>query len=744
LRLEDGSFVRPTRGRVFVRASADDTGHVFVDEGLASRPGVREALRALDVAVLDRTGELRALLVNSARGQERWHQIWETARLLPPDVAHRIFLEELPTPLESAVKVRTAEGGWKPIAEVYLAGGVIPADGRRDRDLLVDPRFHGDDHDFLRDLGAVSEPVWRSDPPHELWRTGYEQSVKQRFIEMATGSKPDEDKLEATGRAPAWPLAPFAQLSVEGRVEVTRALLARGLPEHWTVRHTTNRGYGTLPVSAPEIWMLRKHGVLETSFGPQRPSRTLVPIEGVSAGVLPIVELPPRVAAALNVKESPGDFRPGDWQALKKTADTWVDDERRAEFYSWLPDRYKPEKLVARVGPRREPIDIENIGVTADQAVYQSMLEAHVPALWVQSEEDVEERFVGVWGMPRGRDLLQEEVVAEPTGEPNFLVDEFPPLRLVIDIADHDIQLQRCARLVRMNATPRGQVARPLPALRDGDRVLVTASEPADTLRQVSTALRLEMTQGDIARVLESMASSATDEHRCRIREAPDDDARLVEAVGVDALSRLVPRQALDAMEQEGRKPEPAEIAALARAVHGVGLLKQLRSVLEDLGLEPPRDWTGRRAARRYVTDLGFPLEWAGFPSTNPPAHERVDGPVTLKPLHSYQVHVTEQLKHLLAGPGPDRGVVALPTGAGKTRVTVEALVDEIREGGVDGIIVWIAQSEELCEQAAETWTYVWRAIGPPDGMSIGRLWGSNEITEDPTCFQLVIATIDK
>jgi superfamily II DNA or RNA helicase len=744
LRLEDGSFVRPARGKVFVRASADDTGHGFVDENLAARPGVREALRTLGVVVLDRTGELRALLVNSARGQERWPQIWEAVRLLPQDVAHRIFVEELPAPLESVVKVRTAAGAWAAIGEVYLAGSVIPADGRRDRDLLVDPSFHGDDQDLLRELGAVSEPVWRSDPPREQWRDGYEQAMKRLFIEKATGSKPDEDKLRAAGRAPAWPLCALPQLSVEGRLEITRILLARGLPEHWTVCHSTNRGYGTLPVVPPEMWMVRKHGVLETSFGPLRPSRTLVPIEAVSADVLPIVELPPRIAAALRVRESVEELQQSDWQELKKIADTWLDDERRAEFYSWLPDRYRPETLVARVGPRREVIDLENVGVTADRAVYQSMLEAHVPALWVQSEDDVEERFVSIWGMPRGRDLLQEEVVAEPTGEPSFLVDEFPPLRLIVDIADHDILLQRCARLVRMNATPRGQVARPLPALRDGDRVLVTATEPADILRQVSEALNLQMARQDIARVLESMASSAADEHRRRIREAPDDDARLVEAVGVDALKRLVPRQALEALDQQGHEVDPRHVATLARAVHGIGLLKQLRSILEDRGLEPPRDWTGRRTTRRYVADLGFPIEWAGFPSTNPPALERVDGPVTLKPLHPYQLHVTAKLKRLLVGPGPDRGVVALPTGAGKTRVTVEALVDEVREGRLSEMVVWIAQSEELCEQAAETWTYVWRAVGPMDSLSIGRFWGSNEVSEAPASFQLVIATIDK
>jgi superfamily II DNA or RNA helicase len=90
--------------------------------------------------------------------------------------------------------------------------------------------------------------------------------------------------------------------------------------------------------------------------------------------------------------------------------------------------------------------------------------------------------------------------------------------------------------------------------------------------------------------------------------------------------------------------------------------------------------------------------------------------------------------------------MVSLPTGAGKTRVTVEALVNAVRDQDVSTRVplVWIAQTDELCEQAAETWTYVWRAIGPQLPMRLGRLWATNEVSEEPGVFQLVIATIDK
>ena len=88
--------------------------------------------------------------------------------------------------------------------------------------------------------------------------------------------------------------------------------------------------------------------------------------------------------------------------------------------------------------------------------------------------------------------------------------------------------------------------------------------------------------------------------------------------------------------------------------------------------------------------------------------------------------------------------MVSLPTGAGKTRVAVQALVEEIRDGALQGPVVWIAQSDELCEQAVESWTYIWRAMGPGYRMTIGRLWGTNEVSEVTDGFQLVVATPDK
>src|SRR5690606_39826323 len=76
----------------------------------------------------------------------------------------------------------------------------------------------------------------------------------------------------------------------------------------------------------------------------------------------------------------------------------------------------------------------------------------------------------------------------------------------------------------------------------------------------------------------------------------------------------------------------------------------------------------------------------------------------------------------------PQRGMLSLPTGAGKTRVTAEAVIRWVkRVGDLKGPLLWIAQTEELCEQAVQSWKFVWSKVGAERPLTISRLWSSNE-----------------
>lgn len=740
--LEDGEVVPAVKGRVFIRSGPDDASGVFVDPRVAGLPGVTEALSELGVTVLDKRAEFESAVSRARGNPEAWGQVWVLAREVPREFARTVLEANTQGDLVEFVRVRTAQGHWVRLDGAVLGGSVVPTHGRRDADHLIDPQFHAHDQELLRDLGAVSEPEWRtSGQAHEIWLGEYRAAMKDTFRKSSKLSI-GLDEILFEDRPVLWPLGFFGGLSEEGRLEMTRIVLAKGPIPTWRLKHATDPRIKAIHVLPPEFWLIRKHGRIDTSLGPMRPRDAVMPRDDVRTDLYPVAhDLSLDVCERLGVRNDAEEFTEEQWRRLKAIADAWPDDDRRFAFYSHLPGVTDTTELVVRVGLRRERVAAANVGVTDSPAVYESMLEAAVPAMLVGTGEA--EHFRAEIGLRDGKDLLREEVVADEVGEAVYLADEYPPIknhpRLGAD--DLDLKLQRCRRIVRLVATPVGQVERPLTQHREPGRILVTAIEPAEVLAQVSVALKLGMTVAEVQRVLQTMQEMRASQLKREVRKAAriSPEAGLVAAIGVDNLRAQVPRQALKLLSSEGEL-SPTEVAHLVLSVHGVGVLKALRPMLDERRLDPPREFSGRRKERQWVAELGFPPEWAGFPTRPSPAREAIDGPITLLPLHDYQVRVTEKIRALLLGIGRQRGVVSLPTGAGKTRVTIQALVEEIARGRLASPIVWIAQSEELCEQAAESWAYVWRALGPAEQLVLGRLWGGNTVEEEPDGFQVVIA----
>ena len=118
---------------------------------------------------------------------------------------------------------------------------------------------------------------------------------------------------------------------------------------------------------------------------------------------------------------------------------------------------------------------------------------------------------------------------------------------------------------------------------------------------------------------------------------------------------------------------------------------------------------------------------------------------MVLNRLHTYQKKISEDLRTVLTQPsanGPaQKAMVELPTGAGKTRVATETVLRLFVDEVLSGTILWIAQSEELCEQAVQTFQNVWRYLADERPLTIGRLWGSNTVQEPDTELSVIVAT---
>jgi DNA repair protein RadD len=99
--------------------------------------------------------------------------------------------------------------------------------------------------------------------------------------------------------------------------------------------------------------------------------------------------------------------------------------------------------------------------------------------------------------------------------------------------------------------------------------------------------------------------------------------------------------------------------------------------------------------------------------------------------LLDYQVFVKEQLlSELNQEKDRVRTLVHMPTGTGKTKTTVHTLIDYYMNTlASDGLIVWIAHTNTLLEQAEETFENVWNVLGLKS-INVHRLYDNNEFNE--------------
>ena len=185
----------------------------------------------------------------------------------------------------------------------------------------------------------------------------------------------------------------------------------------------------------------------------------------------------------------------------------------------------------------------------------------------------------------------------------------------------------------------------------------------------------------------------------------------------------------------EDRRGNKAELAAVLVTQHGIDLFinADIRSATaRKCKIECPKRWVPcKSTALRFVKDVRFPEELAGIPAgETPPDFEYLEGRVDLKTLQPFRLEVQAKLLAVLRGIAA-RAIITLPTGAGKTRVMVDSLRDWLTtrwatsQDGVGNTVLWLAHTEELCEQAYTCFREVWRASSNVCPLLLFRFWGA-------------------
>jgi superfamily II DNA or RNA helicase len=735
---ENGEFEAPSSGDVFrrphgVRLPDDPT--MYLNEAIAQDPDMVAALQILGVELADGAGRVRsAVASNFARYRNSdWENFWALARSIDRDELVEIVTEHHTEPAR-VLKVRSAAGEYRFIRDCMLAGPVVPEGGGRDGSVLIDPIVHAPDLETLKALGAVDRPLVDMDPRSDPWFRTYAKAMYASFCATLSPDArvPRESSISLHGSNPPGPLHLLHVLSPEGRAAFVRTLPDIGAVPDWTCERTT-APFNEIRVDSPLTWLLRDKGTLPTSLGEHRWRDVVSPECGVDADLLPVAEIAVGYARALELPVDLRSLSSALWCELLERASTSVDTDFVGRALALL-SKGAPSEVVnaertlfrCRVGDDWTTGRSDSIAVTSDEARYEALLAARVPVVLMPTEEDAR-ALVERFRFRAPADLLVEEIHHVPAAEPIALTDAFPRLRQWVSRGSA-YKLIHCSELVKIIRGPEGRRELTLTEAVQGSSVLLCGDADDEwVLEAVNRLLDLKLTEASRRSLLSQQEQDQSDQRLRKVAKEPDLARKLLLAVGESRLKgELPPGLAVADAELRGAPVNGPRAAELLLAAHGDDVLRVLGPALDEAGFTVPRSWTGGPAARAFVQTYGFPDSWAGDPQTlnTPHPYETVPGPRRPLKLHAYQEALVQQMYDHLAQDVDKRAMLQIPTGSGKTRIAAEAGVRAIRDGIVDGPVLWISQSQELAEQAIETWAYVWQAEGTSAPLRISRLWG--------------------
>lgn len=178
-----------------------------------------------------------------------------------------------------------------------------------------------------------------------------------------------------------------------------------------------------------------------------------------------------------------------------------------------------------------------------------------------------------------------------------------------------------------------------------------------------------------------------------------------------------------------------SDIAAALVLIHDIDLFADpdiRRAVARAFEVHSPKHWCpGKLKALEFVDGTKFPRALAGItPADDRPDWEFIEPRYAPRKLKEFQQEVKDLLLEALGTPSCRR-MVTLPTGAGKTRVAVEAIRDWLTSLPSRGneprrhhVVLWVAHSEELCEQAYLCFKQIWQARQDACKLGLFRFWG--------------------
>ncbi|MEK0154730.1 DEAD/DEAH box helicase [Arthrobacter oryzae] len=680
---------------------------------------------------------------------EKWEQLWDMFL----DVPERQSLDILSRHVGGGgpIRVMTLAGEWRRAEDVVNSEvtGVVMRDSAR----ALDASFHS--RALAQAAGVVTGvdnkyPVIEEElfPAYRAWaETEYRSQLSNRSASESLEAR------FAYEYAPG-PISIFLEFDPANDAEALTDWTARVLKvatnaEKWPFRYASDAPAAM--VLAPHLWAAKTYGLVNTGWGPRRPSDALSPVLNEYVAYLP-VSLEP-TARKLDLIENLDDIPREVWlEFLERAHPVKLSGDRQHATLCKLISKAllaaansgKRSSLIpAVVGGAVRPCRSSDIYVAREAEELEYLEAGERPYIYCLDPQDLESI------MARSDCHLASEAisfalnVSEPS-DPEAIGDAFLGLRDYVQRSVLETDLVRCAGLARRVITPDGTKDKPVrSALENGVLYVAEGASDHEVLESIGLEFEARLTSRDIDDILRQRDEAAVHELKTACRACASDEGKLELLVGIKKLRAKLPSGLLPALDALGADTSDAAIPRIFLDVHGSDSLRELSNELAARSLIIPQNWAGSSGATRFVKDLGFHSRFAGERAASIPDSELVLGRPGLKPLHDYQEAASDEIrKVLLSARGvAGKAMIELPTGAGKTRVAVESIVRSFLADEIEGPVLWIAQSEELCEQAVQSWNEVWREFSDERALLIGRLWNKHELSEPDTDLSVIVAT---
>lgn len=753
-----------SRALVFVKGADGYTaeGFTFVSEDLASLPHAQDLLGVFGIVQLDPETKLKSQIkqLSISSSPEEHRAVWSALTTDLPIPAAQALLKQH----GGSLLVPTMAGSWKTAERVLDIPDLRSSEEAAP--FLLDPDIAPPA--LARPLGVLSSMTATLPLSAEALGDNYRAAA---LAEVNADIEPGERGVENLAFSPDQGPGPVSVLQLledagappAARMKWTRQLLSHPCIAQWTaidVDSTTTE----VEVDSPQVWALRHHGLVESDWGPRNPFDTVSPRLLEYRDLLPRCSEAPHTVAFLTLPDRLEDMeleeliRFFDASMLERKEFPQLAIQRDADavlerFCLLVADRYAEAELVPTLLPARKGRSITaapvgEIFVCSDpeQLTYlQRHNRFYLQAVGVPAGE-LADRL----GIRDFSEVFSYEVIASGRGEAELVIDRFRGLEGRPGATDlQGKYLVPCEEIRKETSTPEGLTSQDLPVYFDSgvSEILVSSELPdEEIIHHISQLFRLELTAADVEEVCDRLVSDELDLLRVQAQAIDDDAARLEHYLGRERLLEALPTGFWEGLVAQGAVDESTSVGELCLLVHGSGTLKILRDHFSAIGFKDvPTSWGHNRATKSWLDSMGFSQAFAPEAAEGLDTTLLVEGAVDLPDLHDFQKRVATQLQerilHRDAEGRARKVMVDMPTGVGKTRVAVQSILELFTHRLLHGPVLWIAESQELCEQAVQTWRFVWRGLLDTEPLTVGRLWGSNTVPEPATEFSVIVAT---